>query len=348
MARELLTASRMTTLLTCPRKHYYRYELGLVPVKHALALRFGSAFHKAMEQRWKGATFEEALKAALETAEAFEELDAAILAGLLAGYYARYAVEAECVASLQPETSFRYALKGSLTFNVCGMIDGLGVLKTGWLCLLEHKTTGEDISPASDYWLRLRFNPQIYQYVHAARHLGHNVVKIIYDVTRKPAIRPRETLPALDADGLKQVIDASGNRVFKKDGAPKQSADSAKGETLLTASETPEQFADRLAADTLARPEFYFGRREVAVLDEDLNQFAEQRLNLGKLILHFRATARLLKAPEWAWPRACSGMTCQSCEYSGFCLANVSVDVNQPPAGFKAGVFNPELQSATE
>ena len=107
--------------------------------------------------------------------------------------------------------------------------------------------------------------------------------------------------------------------------------------------ETAEEFGDRLAKDTKERPEFYFARREVTVLDDDIQQFVEQRLNLGKMILYFRASAKRQKNAEWAWPRNCNGMTCRSCEYSGFCLSNVTVDVNQPPAGFNAGIYNPEL-----
>ena len=302
--RELLTASRMTALLGCPRKHYFRYELGLVTDSPSGALRFGSAFHTAMEARWNGLPYEEALAAALASADRFTEIDIAILSGLLAGYYARYSGAWELVASVQPEIQFGYPIERSLSFEAAGKIDGLGTLADGRLCLIEHKTSGEDISPDSDYWMRLRFNPQIYQYVTAARQLGYDVQTIIYDVTRKPAIRQKQ-------------------------------------------GETAEQFADRLAADTQERPEFYFARREVAVMEDDLTQFTEQRLNLGKMILHFRASAKRQKSPEWAWPRNCNGVTCRMCEYSGFCLANVSVDVNQPPAGFKAGVFHQELSQTT-
>jgi hypothetical protein len=304
MARELLTASRMNTLLACPRKHYFRYEIGLVPETNAPALRFGSAFHAAMEARWRGMTYEDALKCALGNAERFTELDAATLSGLLAGYYAYYRGGREPVRQVEPETQFRIPLERSRSFESAGKIDGIGLLADGRACLLEHKTSGEDISPASDYWMRLRFNPQIYQYVHAARSLGHDVSTIIYDVTRKPSIRQRQN-------------------------------------------ESVEEYASRLAADTQERPEFYFARREVPVLEDDLAQFMEQRLNIGRMILHFRASAKKRTPPERAWPRNCGGMTCRACDYSGFCLSNVSVDPGNPPAGFRAGVFNPELRCET-
>ena len=341
--RDTLTASRMAALLGCPRKHYYRYEIGLIRESSALALRFGSAFHDGMEGRWLGFSFHECLDRVLAKAERFDPLDAAILSCLLHGYYERYSGDGECIAHIYPEREFRYALKGSRTFDVCGKIDGLGQLKDGRMCLLEHKTAGEDISDGSDFWMRLRFNPQIYQYVSAVQDEGDNPEVIVYDVTRKPTIRPRESVPTLDGDGLKQVIGADGNRVYKKDGAPKQTPDGAKGEIVLSAPETVDQFSDRLRADIAERPDYYYQRREVAVLGNDLTQFEAQRINVGRMILFFRASAAKQALPEWGWPRNCNGLTCRMCDYECFCMQNVHVTADQPPAGFMAGAVNPEL-----
>jgi len=292
----------MGALLACPRRHYWRYEIGLSADKASGALRFGTAWHKAMECRWQGIDYADALQAATAGAESFGEIDVATLAGLLAGYYARYGGEAEVVQTLHPEQEFRYALAGSRTFDLCGKIDGLGVLCDGRLALVEHKTTSDNLDADSDYWQRLRFNPQIYQYVLAARALGWNVQVVIYDVTRKPMIKQRQA-------------------------------------------ETAEEFGDRLLADTRTRPDFYFARREVAVLDQDVEEFAIQRLELSRLILLLRAASRRARRPEHAWPRNCGGMTCRFCEFEPFCLQNISVDPSQPPAGFAVGATNPELSA---
>lgn len=300
MRSDTLTASRMAALLACPRKHYWRYEVGLSAAVSAGALRFGSAWHAAMECRWQGMECAVALAKACEGADSFTELDVATLSGLLAGYYARYGGEAETVKTLHPEQEFRYALDGSRTFDVCGKIDGLGVLCDGRLALVEHKTTSDSLEADSDYWQRLRFNPQIYQYVLAARALGWDVQTVIYDVTRKPMIKQKQT-------------------------------------------ETVEQFGGRLAADTRERPDFYFARREVAVLDQDVEEFAIQRLELSRLILLLRAAGRRARRPEHAWPRNCGGMTCRFCEFCPFCMQNIPVDPAQPPAGFAVGLTNPEL-----
>lgn len=299
MKKDLLTATRMGTLLGCPRKHYWRFEVGLRPTTDAAPLRFGSAWHLGMEARWQGLDYALALAVALGKAESFSELEAATLAGMLAGYFARYG-EGEVVKTLHPEQEFRMQLAGSRSFDVAGKIDGLGVLVDGRLCLLEHKTCGEDIAPDSEYWLRLRFNPQIYQYVLAARALGWDVAVVLYDVARKPAIKQKQ-------------------------------------------SETVEQYGERLAADTRERPEFYFARREVPVLDQDVAEFEVQRLELSRLILSLRAASRKARKPEHAWPRNCGGMTCRFCEFEGFCMQNLGVDPARPPAGFAVGPVNPEL-----
>jgi hypothetical protein len=340
--KDKLTATRMTTLLACLRRHYWRYEVGLKATTDAMALRFGTAWHAAMEARWQGFAYPEALAKATAAAREFAEIDLATLAGMLAGYYGRYDGDAECVQSLHAEQEFVLPLVGSRSFESSGKIDGLGVLKDGRLALVEHKTAGKDIGADSAYWLRLRFNPQVYQYVLAARALGWDVGIVVYDVARKPAIAQKQ-IPVLDAHGCRIVNDALGNRVIKSDGSPRESADNAKGFSLATALETPEEFGDRLVADTRERPDFYFARREVPILDQDVAEFEVQRLELSRLILLLRGAARRARRPEHAWARNC-GDACQFCEFSGFCMQNISVDPAAPPAGFRVGPVNEELR----
>ena len=296
--KELLTASRIRTLLHCPRRHFLRYELGLAAVTSGDALRFGSAWHRAMEARWHGDAYAFALAAALGQRMEVDELQAATLAGLLAAYYAHHA--ADPVRELRPEIEFRAPILYSRTFQAAGKIDGLGVLHDGRLALLEHKTTSESIAPDSDYWLRLRADKQLAQYVLAARRMGWDIQIAIYDVTRKPSIRPKQ-------------------------------------------SETIEQYGQRLAADAKERPEFYFARREVPILDQDLAEFEAERRQLAKLITHLRGEEKCVARREFAWPRNLGTMTCQGCEFSSFCLQNLSVDPAKPPAGFTVQTANPEL-----
>jgi len=188
--KELLTATRMATLLGCPRRHFWRYEIGLRRTVDADALRFGTAWHTAMEARWTGADVEAAFAAALAGKTELGEVQLATLSGMLAGYYTCYA--ADPIKSVHPEVEFRHPLAGSRTFESAGKIDGLAGMHDGRLGLVEHKTAGCDIAPDSDYWLRLRGNAQVMQYVLAARALGWDVALVIYDVARKPAIRQKQ------------------------------------------------------------------------------------------------------------------------------------------------------------
>ncbi len=302
MLKDILSATRMNTLLACPRRHYWRFEIGLQQERDADALRFGSAWHKCMEARATGATIEVAFQAAIMGKIELDELQVATLSGMLAGYYARYAEDV--VKEVHPEVEFRLPLAGSRSFDVAGKIDGLGVLHDGRLVLIEHKTAGCDIAPDSDYWLRLRGNIQIMQYVLAARALGWDVQVILYDVARKPSIRQKQN-------------------------------------------ETAADFGDRLAADAKDRPEFYFARREVPILDQDLAEFEVQRLALSRQILFFRSAARNAQRPEHGWPRNVGEMVCKFCDYAGFCLQNGVVDPVHPPAGFRIGPINPELTQPT-
>lgn len=301
--KELITASRMSCLLNCPRKHYWEYECRLQREEASLALRFGTAWHAAMEARWQKMDYEDALNVALKTAQDFDETTVATLSGLLSGYYAHW--QDDPIKELCAETEFRHPLAGSRTFDVGGKIDGLAVLHDGRLALVEHKTTSADISPESDYWIRLRSNQQINQYILAARALGWDVATVIFDVTRKPSIRVRQN-------------------------------------------ETPEDFGKRLSADTAKRPDFYFARREVPILEDDLEEFSIQRLELSRMILSFRAAARKARLPHHGWPRNLTEMNCKFCEFSSFCTQNILPDLAMPPAGFRVGKQNPELDQQAE
>lgn len=337
----LITASRQGSLLSCPRKHYWRYEVGLVAQSDSLALRFGKAWSLAMEAKAKGMDYDDSLAAALPEAAELDELAVATLSGLLAGYFQRYKADT-LIKKIHPEVEFRQPLAGSRTFTIAGKMDGLCELQDGRLALKEDKTTSDSVADDSDYWLRLRWNAQLHQYVLAARSLGWDVAIVIYDVTRKPSISPKE-IAQVDGAGKKIVLDAMGKRVYKANGEPRESGDTEKCYFVQKRTETPDEFSSRLYEDTLARPEFYFARREVPILDGDLDEFIEQRLTLSRIILHCRTSEKRFEQACRAWPRNVSEMTCRSCSYQSFCLQNLSVDLNQPPVGFTVTDPNQEL-----
>jgi len=310
----IITASRQNSLLHCARAHFWAYEIGLQKETTSIALHFGSAWHRAMEYRWLGKSYDDALAYAIPEGIELDQMTCSTIAALLAGYYDHYGTR-ERVGKLNPEEEFEHPIEGT-NFTARGKIDGLGTLKRGGSVIVESKTTGDSITPDSDYWLRLRFNIQLYQYYDAALNKGWDIREVIYDVTRKPSIRPK-----------------------------------AIGKKELKHKETPDEFCDRLYQDTLVRPEFYFCRKEVPILESDFQQFKNQRVALCRMIEDFRAHENcepyLGQRDQEAWPRNVSTNTCNFCAYKSFCLQNIQPDLDHLPEGFSIGKFNPELSYDT-
>jgi len=365
----VITASRMACTMSCLRKHFWCYEIGLRKVETALALRIGSAWARAMEARWNLAEYEQALAIAIPEGIELDNYSCATIAALLAGYYDHYG-PIEDVGNLHPEVQFSYDIGDGFTAE--GKMDGLGSMKDGRSVIIEGKTTGDSIEPSSDYWLRLNFNMQVCQYIISARELGWDVADVFYDVTRKPSIRPR-SVDTLDSKGRKIVVDKDNVRIFntvkvltnpgRKKGekavfknvvdkdSPRQGGSSKEGWEVKSHVETPDEFSDRLWRDTVARPYFYYVRKEIPVLDDQLREFIHQREAIKRLIISLRANEADMengnRDPE-AWPRNVSENTCNFCPYKSFCLQGIKVDINNPPAQFTIEPFNPELEKENE
>jgi len=204
MSISRLTATSLGSMRRCPRLYFYRYELGLSRIRQAAPLRFGAAFHYGLELYNDGLSGDMAVQSATADYETCPdwadptawEVEWQTLRQLLAGHFWRY--ENDDLEHVTVEQSFEIPLinpatgAASRTFRLAGKMDGIVRLPDGRLAVLEYKTAGEDISPDSEYWLRLRCDGQISMYVLAARALGHDVATILYDVTRKPTIRLRK------------------------------------------------------------------------------------------------------------------------------------------------------------
>lgn len=337
----------MGCLGVCLKKHYWQFEIGLRPVHEALPLRFGSAWARAMETRWKtpGSTYDDMLASALPEGVDLDPYTSAMLSALLAGYII-YWGKRETFMKIFPEVPFERKLDD--VFSVAGVLDGLGQLKNHKLGIVEYKSTSAKIDDASDYWRRLYFNIQILQYVDAARNFDEpwDVEEVVYDVTKKCRLKPK-LIPILDEDNTKIVEDTKGRRVKNKDGKSwRQTASKEHGYVLKTRTETPDEYYDRCFADVRERPGFYFVRKEVPILEDVLTEFYTHREACAELIEHQRSIQGDFERPDQAWPRTgLSGMdTCKYCCYSSFCLQNIAVDPSRPPVGFEVRPFNPELE----
>lgn len=337
---DLLTNSRLQCAKTCGRKHYFRYEIGVRRGgdEYRTALRRGTAIHKGLELLAAGHQ---------PTAEMLGiklDHEGAMIAAMLAGYAAHWQCERQQIARwLAVELPFDLPITNPATgrkgkYRKAGKIDGIAELVDGRVVIVEHKTAKDDLDPGSPYWQRLTIDSQISMYWLAAKELGYDIQGVLYDVLRTPAQLVSQ-VPLLDSNGVPIVLDANGDRVFKKDGTPRQTGSTADGYVLQVRMETPEEYGRRIAADISSRPQHYYHRREIPRLASDIDEFAVELWEQSQQLQHNRRKG-------W-WPRNSSAcVQYQSpCEYLSIC-AN-GIEPENPPSGFqRVTSVHPELEAA--
>lgn len=336
--RSLLTHSRMLTAKTCHRKEWFKYELGLRRASTAKPLRMGRAVHLGIELWEKGQPEDEAIIKAAEDYGVIPDwcktdedqiewlTEAEIVKRLLAGYFWRWGsyrletVSAEQVYSLpiiNPETG-----KPTPSFTFGGKWDAIIKLADGRLAVRETKTAGADISPESDYWGKLAMDQQISGYMIAARREGFDVRTVLYDVIRKPSIKPK-ALTKADRSMVANSGTYFGEKItIDESGVPER--------------ETPAMYGARLNQDISDRPDFYYARREIPRLDVDLEEFAqelwEQQLD----------TRNRQKTGRW-YRNTSACLTMGRCEYFDLCASGWKPDAGTP-SGFEiVECVHPEL-----
>jgi len=324
MSKSLITNSRATSFKRCRRRHWWEYEQRIRPETDARALRMGSAVHAGLDVLKQGGP----LETAHESADAFYaylpdgmdeqawEYERTTVACLVSGWVWRWG-ERGGLDVLASEASFQMELRNPATgaatpnYDLAGKMDGIVRLEDSRLSVLEHKTVSEDLGESSDYWQRLQMDSQISLYVYAARQQGHEVHGVLFDVIRKPTIRP-EAVPLIDRNGFKIVLDRNGNRVMTKDGKkPRETASAADGYVLQTRPMTGDEWAEKLTTDIGQRPEYYFARREVARLDSEIEEAMEEFWDLQKTLQEARLHDR--------WYRTVSRDTCPYCPFFALC-----------------------------
>lgn len=339
MSPQILTNSRLACFRACPRKHYFRYECGLREVKPGVALRVGTAFHRAIEASDKGQDVEAALAHGME-----DPFELALVAAMFDGHRRRWAEEPlDVVASelafdlplVNPETGAATPI-----FRIAGVIDRIVRLRDGRLALQEFKTTTREFSPGADYWLRLHLDPQLSIYVVAARELGYPVETVSYDVTRRPVHRPAKATPV-----EKRKYTTKASKLADGTIRPAGSLHADQRDT----DETPEEFAARVAEAMAADPAHYFTRIEIARLDQDLEECLRDVWRTQKAVRDCqleaeRAVARGQRAAvAWARsPDACLGNG-SACEFLSVCQQNRRVESETPEGFLRVQEIHPEL-----
>lgn len=270
-----LTTSRLSALRTCQRLHKFRYLDGYKPVQVADALRLGTLVHLGLEAWWRadGNRLDAALVAMAGESDPFELAKAQ---AMLIGYDARWLDADLTVLGVEEEfdTDLRHPESGtaSPTWRLAGKIDAIVKDAQGRTWLVEHKTASEDIASGSDYWRRLRMDAQVSTYLDGARALGFEPVGVLYDVLRKPGLRP------------------------------------LKANKQRTEDETPEQYRDRCVADLDADS---YQRSEVVRLERDIDEARWDRWDLALQLEDAMAAGRYPRNPGacMQYGRSCPYLT---------------------------------------
>ena len=330
---ETLSPSRMNCLLECPRKYYYRYELGIEKLEKSKALSLGSAWANFKELFREGKPIDEAISKTVAGQQDTTNLNIPMFVAMASAYDSCFG-DRNVYSHIYPEVEFdRQMPEVPGDFRAFGRLDAICVARNGEHVINEDKTTSQDISPGAPYWDRVLFNVQILQYVFEARKIGWDVSRVVYEVSRKPKTE-RKVVPELDENGLKIVIcDETGERALNKNGTPRQTG--GDGFTIQGRMETDEEYAGRMKADILADPTRWFAQRDVYVTDDQLEEFAAHRSACARQILANREAAKGMAKPAQAWPRNVDSGRCRNmCDFCGFCLQGWSVEAGMLPEGY--------------
>jgi hypothetical protein len=344
---QLFTHSRQSSFKTCRKQHYFTYEIGLRPINEAKALRMGSAFHAGVESLGKGESLEQACEAVrthYDRSDVFDQyewdIERETVLRLVCAYQWRW--ESHRLEYLAVEQSFELPLlnpetgKRTTSFNLAGKIDGIVRMEDGRQAVKETKLLGDDISGESDLWRRMRMDGQISLYMIAARRLGYPVDAVLYDVARKPTIKPT-SVPVLDSLGAKIVLDRHGDRVRTENGKTyRQTGDKEKGYVLQTRPMTLEEWGDKLSTDIAERPDYYFRREEISRLDQDLKEYEAEIWEIQQAMRGAQKSGH--------WFRTVNKNTCSFCSYLNICSGGIRIG-DTPPEGFEfVGDLHPELE----
>ena len=297
MTREL-TNSMRNKFASCHRSFKFCYEDLKRPIKTSDALNFGTAMHSMLEAYWQGK---------IPTTPNMEDSYSSMtLLALFDGYKKRWEESDKATyETIGTEMRFDAPLMNpetggvSKTFHLSGKIDALAKEKTtGKVVIVEHKTTSQDIGPGSDYWRKLPIDGQVSGYYCGAEALGHQASTCLYDVIRKPTIKPLKATP-------------EDKRKYNKDGSLSKAC--------RENDETPDEWYERLTADIASRPDYYYARIEISRSDNDLLEYLFDMWAVSREIADAQRMNRWSRNPQ-----ACS--VYGTCEYFGVCTGEQDID----------------------
>ncbi len=305
----VVSDSELRTYRACARRHHYAYRALRRPIDKGEALKFGSLWHLGQEEWWaKDGTPEERLAAGLfrlrlEEDNGVDPYHLVMAEELLVAYTARWGDIA--YRTIKVEAAFEMPLvnpetgAASRTYRRGGKIDAIVRDANDDEWIVEHKTTASDIEQGSAYWKRVdALDTQVSTYLNGARALGIKPLGCIYDVVRKPAIRPLKATPVESRKYTAKGLLYANQR--EKD-------------------ETPEEYRLRLREDINERIERYFARAPLVRLEADERDHAFDVWQVTRLMREAELAGFAPKNPD-----ACSSFG--GCPYLPVCTGEASID----------------------
>jgi len=303
---KVLTSSSTNCFRRCPRLYKYRYVDMYRATAVSDALYDGQLIHAGLEAWWnakrEGLRQPQADHAAFVALESGDPMRVAKIKAMLAGYSDRWwdvvvdvcEVEVEYTCPLVNPTTG----KASRTWAHSGKIDAIAFVE-GEHWVIEHKSTSMDIGAGSTYWMQLRLDNQVSNYLRGAQSLGYDCMGVIYDVLKKPALRPRLATPE-----AKRRYKASGELY-----ANQREHD-----------EAPHEYEARCIEAIASAPELYYQRGEVVRIGSESDDTAFDLWQTGKMIRDCELADR--------WPRhdkSCMAYN-RPCDFFGPCTGSGDLD----------------------
>jgi hypothetical protein len=338
-----VTHSSTFDLRTCPEKYRLKNVELLVPEHDAEPLRIGTAYHLAREHDLDQAEGRAVLAAVYSKkpphiAQGKWDAEWVMVRELFDGYHRHNRMEFEI---LDTERAFDLRVGGLRGVRNSGKIDKVVKLFDGRIAVYEIKTTSEDISAGGDYWDRLRMNSQISRYLDAVPEAE----TVLYDVTRKPTIRPKQIAKATQhaivggglylGESVTQADRAYVNDIMEKHDAAEVGS---KKKTVAKIKETATLYGLRLRQLIDEDPTRYYRTMEIPRMEVDL-------VNMRKRIRDDVQEIRWRRR-RGAWQRndaACNNHLGR-CPYLDLCARNA--DTTTVPDGFRRlDNPHPELSS---
>jgi hypothetical protein len=191
-----ISHSGLVLVRNCLRQYRHAYVSLRIPTRVAPALSFGKLWDSALEAWHYGKDAKDRLQRAAPILDGIiDDHKRGQAQAMLVGYSAQWGdKDIEVIGTqvpftvpiLHPETSDAHPV-----YSFTGVLDGI-IRFQGRLLGLESKTSSDDISPGSPYWQKVTtLDPQVSLYDLGAKQAGYALDGILYDVAKKPALKPK-------------------------------------------------------------------------------------------------------------------------------------------------------------